>query len=62
MNAMQPDYAKMQEILEKYPRHIDGKIIQQGGFSILHVTEHRWYLPPEKVHALLQAAERYWKG
>ena len=56
------DYAEMRRIIEKYPRHIEGKIIQQGGFSILHGTAHKWNLPPQKVHELLAAAERYWKN
>lgn len=60
--SCEPDYEKMREILRKYPRHVEGKIIQQGGYSILHNEEHRWLLPPQKVHELLAAANAYWNA
>ncbi len=62
MDEMQSFYAEMRSILKAYPRRIEGKIIQQGGFSILHECAHKWELPPQKVHDLYVAAERYWKN
>ena len=61
MDELQSFFAEMRRILKTYPRHIEGKVIQQGGFSILHETAHKWKLPPEKVHDLLKAADLYWK-
>ena len=62
MDEMQSFYTQMRSILKTYPRHRKGKIIQQGGFSILHDCSHKWMLPPQKVYDLLVTAERYWKN
>ena len=59
---MQPFYASMCATLKAYPRHVAGRIIQQGGVTFLRDDVHRWYLPPEQVRTLLTAAERYWKS
>lgn len=44
-----------------YPRHVAGRIVQQGGLSLLHGAEHKWRLPPHTVCTLLAAAEAWWR-
>lgn len=56
----QADYVAMQDIISRYPRHVEGRIIQQGGVTFLRDNVHRWFLPPETLRTLLAAAERYW--
>lgn len=55
------DCAAIRAAVRTYPRHVAGRIVQQGGLSALHGAEHKWQLPPHTVRALLAAAETWWR-